>query len=1257
MINFLYQNRAAAQMSCGQTGCNLNCFDDFEDFTPETGGYYMQQNITPPILVTAPSLSGNTVDIWENGSNMNDNLLTFHFIQTNGNQEFVIMPLSEPIPPGCTAHFSLQAAAYSAIPLTDVPTLGFYGMNAYPACSVINFPSCANASFNVCGSITGYCMTNQDPNGTVGGIPVFFDNSVTTTGMVVTNLDMQAVNFTWTNQTGVSISHLLIFGHFDNPNASNPITRYFIDNLSVTTDCHPQVEITPTLPSQQCVNGQVQISYNVCRTSFEDEAIPFTLHASETWGGLSLVLPSGNFDQNGDASLSIPANTGGVPVCTTLTLTAAVAANMPPCTEPVVNLNAQAGDPCFAITQTGGPATLHVEDCTQPAPCLCPPGNNSYTIGYAPCSVSYLDEENLPANLTGACLSVEGKLHVNTPSFTLTNCNIILNDDAEIIVESGSKLTLAGTSTVVQGCNHLWNSITVKNGGSLDVQDAHIYDGKYPVTAENGAAILVRNNTFDKDYVGIYVPHSFSVQVIDIQQDIVNNTFDCSGPLIETFSSSSNTYAGIYINSVTGFNVGLTGANYFKNIQNGMLANGSSFTIKNAAINDLSGNVTAGYVTGQVGVGALRCSGATIERCTMTNVRSGISAVSTNVTAKNNRLTGYASSASTVGSDYLIRISHNTNRLIDVKTNVVKSPQTGIGVRWANPVLNNSVMFDNKATLFNSTPEYGFFISDCGKLRLKQNTIDDPATGPQYIAGVGMYISNDNILEGNQLYGLKTGVGATYCDDNYFYQNTVSRNMSNQGNPENGFSGYFSADRYCCNTVKDLHGDGFSFDGLCEATYLRQSQIYGADRGLRLTTTASLGEQLDARNKFFGPFGGGYGAEHESGIEDDILKSRFTGHPALIPLFITGLGPNMPDWFKIGSGSSVSDCSDCTPPEFAGDGEETRKSSNDNITAAGGFDLGESAFSAAYNWMAQQGLFRRLRKNPALATGEPLQQTFYNSALNQPLGQFDAVRADIEYLLARDSATRQTIGSLVEQIRDLTHLLDSLTERLPPVSDPTYPAAHAQRQVVATQLADVDADYQALQGNIQSLRQSEAALILQDNAGIAATAVYQQNEREVNRIYLANALWEEENTPDSADLVSLKSIADQCPLSGGYSVFRARELYRAFGTGASWDDDEICFGSEERAAKKPKYVAVKPVWAVSPNPASGYVSITRSISADTEQTVTIRNTTGSIIATETFAPGTTDLRIDLRGQPDGILFFTVTTEGQNLHTGKIIFQH
>jgi len=58
MINFLYQNRVTAQMPCGQTGCNINCFDDFEDFTPETGGYYMQQNIVPPILVTVPSLSG-----------------------------------------------------------------------------------------------------------------------------------------------------------------------------------------------------------------------------------------------------------------------------------------------------------------------------------------------------------------------------------------------------------------------------------------------------------------------------------------------------------------------------------------------------------------------------------------------------------------------------------------------------------------------------------------------------------------------------------------------------------------------------------------------------------------------------------------------------------------------------------------------------------------------------------------------------------------------------------------------------------------------------------------------------------------------------------------------------------------------------------------------------------------------------------------------------------------------------------------------
>ncbi|MCB9306933.1 MAG: right-handed parallel beta-helix repeat-containing protein [Lewinellaceae bacterium] len=1217
----------------------------------------MQQNITPPILASAPAQSGNTVDIWEDGDNQNTNLLSFHFIQTNGNQEFVILPLSEPLNPGCTANISMKAAAYSATTLTDIPTLGFYGMNGYPTCPFVNFPSCANASFNVCGSLTGYCMTNQSANGTVGGIPVFFDNSVTITGMVVTGLEMPTLSFSWTNQTGVALDHLLIFGHFDNPNAGNPVTRYFIDDLSVTMDCHPSVDITATLPAQQCINDQVEISLNVCRSGYADEAVPLTLHASETWGGLSLVLPGGNFDQNGDVSLTIPANTGGVPVCTTLTMVAAIASTMPPCTEPSVNVNASVSDPCQELSQTGGNITLYLEDCTQPAPCLCPPGGTSYAIGYAPCSVSYLDEENLPASLNGACLSIEGKLYVNTLSFTLTDCNVILNDDAEIIVENGSKLTLAGTSTVVQGCDHLWNSITVQNGGTLDVKDAYISDGKYAIKAENGASILIQDNTFDQDYIGLYVPSGQSGQVINLQQDIVGNTFECSAPLIEPFNGSANTYSGIYINSTSGFSVGLTGKNYFRNIQNGMLAYGSAFTIKNAEISDLAGNTLVGYVSGQVGVGAMRCPGAIVEKCIMTNVRSGISAVSTNITAKTNLLTGYASSASTLADDYLIWITHNTNRLIDVRTNTVKSPQNGVGIRWANPVLVNSLVFDNKITMFNSTPELGFYLSDCGKLRLKENTIDDPTVGPQYVAGVGMYICNDNVFENNKWYGLNTGVRTTHCDNNYFYQNTISRNLSNQGSPVNGFLAGFSADRYCCNTLKNLQGDGFYFDGLCETTSLRQSQIYQSESGLRLTPTASLGNQTDARNHFVGPFGGGYGANHEAMISSDILKSQFTGHASLIPNFITGLGVNMPDWFSQGPGSSVSDCSDCKPPGFAGENEESRKSSNDNVAATGGFDLGESAFTDAYNWMAQQGLYRRLRINPALADGETLQQTFFSDAEEQPLGRFDAVSAGIGYLLARDSVTRQFIGDQVMQIRDLTVLLDSLTENLPPVNDPAYPAADALKRSVAALLAAAAVQYQSLQDSITLLRESEAALLLADNDSIASTAVYQQNEREVNRIYLVHKLWEEESAPDSTDLATLKSIAGQCPLSGGYAVFRARELYRAFGPGADWDDDDICFGSEERAAKKPKYIAVKPVWTAAPNPASGYVHIGRNVATDAEQTVTVRNLAGTVVASASFAPGSTSLRIDLRGQPEGMLFFTVTAEGQSLYTGKIILQH
>ncbi|MCB9354288.1 MAG: PKD domain-containing protein [Lewinellaceae bacterium] len=88
---------------------------------------------------------------------------------------------------------------------------------------------------------------------------------------------------------------------------------------------------------------------------------------------------------------------------------------------------------------------------------------------------------------------------------------------------------------------------------------------------------------------------------------------------------------------------------------------------------------------------------------------------------------------------------------------------------------------------------------------------------------------------------------------------------------------------------------------------------------------------------------------------------------------------------------------------------------------------------------------------------------------------------------------------------------------------------------------------------------------------------------------------------------------------------------------------------EEAAKDEPRYQAV-------PNPARDVVEVRCEAPALREQSVIVRNALGVVIATGFFPPGSTSLRINLRGQPEGMLFFTVTAEGQSLYTGKIIIQ-
>ncbi len=74
--------------------------------------------------------------------------------------------------------------------------------------------------------------------------------------------------------------------------------------------------------------------------------------------------------------------------------------------------------------------------------------------------------------------------------------------------------------------------------------------------------------------------------------------------------------------------------------------------------------------------------------------------------------------------------------------------------------------------------------------------------------------------------------------------------------------------------------------------------------------------------------------------------------------------------------------------------------------------------------------------------------------------------------------------------------------------------------------------------NIQNTRDNTATLLDIDNSNIAVSAVFEDNEKKVNEVYLNSIA--KGNADYTADqLAILQFVAGQCPWDGGNAVFRA----------------------------------------------------------------------------------------------------------------------
>jgi len=174
------------------------------------------------------------------------------------------------------------------------------------------------------------------------------------------------------------------------------------------------------------------------------------------------------------------------------------------------------------------------------------------------------------------------------------------------------------------------------------------------------------------------------------------------------------------------------------------------------------------------------------------------------------------------------------------------------------------------------------------------------------------------------------------------------------------------------------------------------------------------------------------------------------------------------------------------------------------------------------------------------------------------------------------------------------------------------------------------------------------------NAAIATSKLIEENEKQVNEIYLAVFGKEADGFTDAQRTV-LYDIASQCPMLGGNAVYKARSMYRFVDDSTYFDDQLLCLphGIIVKSLRQQEAAIV----GVVPNPAKDQATLVLEQPLEEAGTLVLYNMLGSTVFRMDVAADA--LRTDFATDriASGIYHYRVTTSKGVVGIGRLSINH
>ncbi len=1244
---------------CTANVCNQICFGDFDDFLVGTSTYYPSLGLPAFYFPAISNQMGNTPDIHLNGSpQINNKIVRWGRISYIGvQQESLRIPLSQSLSPGCTLTVNYQSAYGKNGPFVKIPDgkrIEVYGLSAPPCTAIAGIPEWGpiQTDYQFCPGVTAYRMDQYNA--------ISFDEDRTFDELTLSysNLDLVNHTFTYTHPIGATpITDLLVWGTYNPdpllPTFSSEGLEFYLDNISATSSCVLGVTITPTIVSQ-CLEGQAIIKYEVCLAG--PGASPVTININAAIPAGLTIVPNNDFNTAGESTFQLTPNTiCGTSNTKTITLVMNVSPNFDPGQAPIlvpIPISYSGVGLCTAPSSgNNGEVTLELQSCNPTTiSCGCEP-STAYEFGFNMFSVTKLSATGTPTELADQCIKLNGTLLIDK-SWKLTRCRIIMGEGARLIVRNNSSFEIY-TATSLVGCTKMWRGITIESGSTFISNGKSgqntINDAQYAVKPLGGAKMAITYTQFDRNYIGIYTASTANGGAQSITTTaLAFNKFLGTGDLKAPFYGQSlvtKAYAMAELNNTVG--IDFQQNNVADGLANGLIANRSSFTMDRCTIKNTLQLPT--YPIQQRGVFAENCANVKLTFNRFEQNKESIYSTASNIDADQNTIVNKLNTY----TDYFwgIIVKDGNGRITRLSENKIDTWGPGIMVsNCKSPVslgirgntINLQVGSHAQIGGQPSVPGAAIDLDGCDNGIIWGNKMYNKFSTT---IGDGLFMNkcNTNTVAENKSYSHVTGYRIDGCTSNYFYGNDAVQQV--QAN-RIGFEVSNSVNTYCTNYTDSQTQEGWYFFGACTPSAFSCNQIVSADYGLFLTEQTEIGLQNKKGNQWLGAYGS-WGAYHASTNADFVLKSQFSMPAVDIPTWGTASGST--NWFL--PFNVATNCNSICPTpndtEFGGHGSENYGSSEADIRAAKSEHSG-----VGMNWMGQQRLYQRLQKGTSEAQSNTDVQTFYGDASNGAIGQLNCIAESSSLLLSRDNAQQAQLAQLQKSLTNLNAALMTSKE----AGAGTSSVTNWENQLRALQ-GQLLQQMNQLYGHDNWIKQQIGAgipAILAENAAIAIHNTLADNEKSLNTLALQNGFFLSTNPPATTVLNSIKAIADQCPLEGGFAVYEARSAYRRYFPNTYWNDRDLCGMSGERTTRT---FPVPQTFVVQPNPANEQFMVRATQPTEQAIRIDLYYATGQLVSSKWINKGTSDAVFGTANLPNGIYIYRINTPTSIVQTGKMVIAH